>query len=291
MALDLNSETMTPVRALSGETTPDLLPSSASCSGPHMSSMRDTRKPLIISQTLKVHIRPQFLVLEVVKAKKGDHLDGSPSTQFYPLPLAALRDACSCHRCVDPSTRQKNFTSGYSYSVSHQTASLDHDSRKETVLAAVKSAGETVLEVQWPGEVGKSSVYTEEDLRALISQPDGDSWTKRELWDCPRKLTLDHDPLPTFDYLEITKKDAGPADVDKLRQMLRVLQSKGIVMIKGVPTVETSDERCTLREVVEWIGHLRKTFYGDTWDVINLKSDSRNVAYTDKDLGLHMDLL
>ncbi|KAF9238090.1 hypothetical protein BU15DRAFT_75480 [Melanogaster broomeanus] len=37
-------------------------------------------------------------------------------------------------------------------------------------------------------------------------------------------------------------------------------------------------------------GELRTTFYGDMWDV-KIAHNSRNIAYTDLDLGLRMDLL
>lgn len=38
------------------------------------------------------------------------------------------------------------------------------------------------------------------------------------------------------------------------------------------------------------MGEIRHTFYGPLWDVRSLGSSSRNIAYTNVDLGLHMDL-
>lgn len=63
------------------------------------------------------------------------------------------------------------------------------------------------------------------------------------------------------------------------------LQDYGLVLIDGVPELETSVER-----IGERIGPLRDTFYGRTWDVKD-KPNAENVAYTSKHLGLHMDLL
>jgi hypothetical protein len=72
--------------------------------------------------------------------------------------------------------------------------------------------------------------------------------------------------------------------------MLNQLHSAGIVVIKGVPTDKTEDKDCSLREVMGLIGELRNTFYGETWNVRNVPN-SRNVAYTNLNLGMHMDLL
>jgi len=38
------------------------------------------------------------------------------------------------------------------------------------------------------------------------------------------------------------------------------------------------------------LGEIRNTFYGPLWNVRSLGSASRNIAYTNVDLGLHMDL-
>lgn len=38
------------------------------------------------------------------------------------------------------------------------------------------------------------------------------------------------------------------------------------------------------------LGEIRHTFYGSLWNVRSLGSSSRNIAYTNLDLGLHMDL-
>ena len=58
----------------------------------------------------------------------------------------------------------------------------------------------------------------------------------------------------------------------------------------GVPNAETSDETCELRALAAAFGRIRYTFYGHVWNVRNIK-ESRNIAYTNLDLGLHMDLL
>ena len=82
----------------------------------------------------------------------------------------------------------------------------------------------------------------------------------------------------------------GSTRDDMLLNTLDQLHRFGIVVIKGVPTDKTGDQDCSLREVMGWIGEIRNTFYGETWNVRNV-ANSKNVAYTDVNLGLHMDLL
>lgn len=68
------------------------------------------------------------------------------------------------------------------------------------------------------------------------------------------------------------------------------LQRYGLAFVTGVPTQETSAEICELRKLAGMFGEIRNTFYGELWDVRNIRN-SRNIAYTNLDLGLHMDLL
>jgi hypothetical protein len=68
------------------------------------------------------------------------------------------------------------------------------------------------------------------------------------------------------------------------------LSKYGLLFVSGVPNGETSNEACELRRLGERFGELRPTFYGLLWDVINLRN-SKNIAYTNLELGLHMDLL
>ena len=68
------------------------------------------------------------------------------------------------------------------------------------------------------------------------------------------------------------------------------LKKYGLLFMTGVPNEETSNERCELKKLAEVFGEIRPTFYGQLWDVMNVK-ESKNIAYTNLDLGLHMDLL
>ena len=68
----------------------------------------------------------------------------------------------------------------------------------------------------------------------------------------------------------------------------------GFAFVTGLPTEKTATEAgpnsASLRDLAEMMGEIRNTFYGPLWDVQS-KASSRNIAYTNLDLGLHMDLL
>ncbi|GJJ13052.1 hypothetical protein Clacol_007301 [Clathrus columnatus] len=64
----------------------------------------------------------------------------------------------------------------------------------------------------------------------------------------------------------------------------------GLVFLTGVPIDKTDDLHCEVRRMGEIFGRIRETFYGQVWDVISVRN-STNIANTNLDLGLHMDLL
>ncbi|KAF7343270.1 Glycoside hydrolase family 5 protein [Mycena venus] len=75
-----------------------------------------------------------------------------------------------------------------------------------------------------------------------------------------------------------------------LRVAIDQLCKHGLLFVTGVPNEETADATCELRKLAGTFSQIRDTFYGQVWDVVNVRN-SRNIAYTNLDLGLHMDLL
>lgn len=76
------------------------------------------------------------------------------------------------------------------------------------------------------------------------------------------------------------------------------LVEDGIAFVTGLPTeVKGSElfpgpESPELARLAEMLGEIRHTFYAPLWNVRSLPSAvSKNIAYTNVDLGLHMDLL
>ncbi|KAK0553018.1 Protoheme IX farnesyltransferase, mitochondrial [Tilletia horrida] len=73
--------------------------------------------------------------------------------------------------------------------------------------------------------------------------------------------------------------------------LLTSLLRDGVNFVTGLPTSPTGPETAFLNNLASLTGEIRHTFYGHTWDVRSLGAASRNIAYTNVDLGLHMDLL
>lgn len=69
---------------------------------------------------------------------------------------------------------------------------------------------------------------------------------------------------------------------------LEQLTTYGLLLIRGVPHASTGPK--DLEGLAARFGELRETLYGRTFDVRTLRQ-STNIAYTNLDLGLHMDLL
>ena len=64
----------------------------------------------------------------------------------------------------------------------------------------------------------------------------------------------------------------------------------GLLFVTDVPTQDRDNRTCELRHLASLFGEIRETFYGELWDVKNVRN-SRNIAYTNLGLDLPMDLL
>ncbi|GMK56394.1 hypothetical protein CspeluHIS016_0302340 [Cutaneotrichosporon spelunceum] len=201
------------------------------------------------------------------------------------LTLARLRDACPCPNCIHPSTRQKTHTSG---EAAREVASLPEVSARLGEADGVQG-----LFVQWAEHEG---FYPLGLIRRLLAgRVRGTSYIEntlqRKLWD---RETFERE-ANNF-YTEYSDLHAGKpgealdAHPKALLRLLEQLQVYGLAVVRGLPTSETGNKECSLRELAESVGLLRNTFYGETWDVRNVPN-SKNVAYTNLNLGLHVDLL
>jgi alpha-ketoglutarate-dependent taurine dioxygenase len=74
-------------------------------------------------------------------------------------------------------------------------------------------------------------------------------------------------------------------DQTAFTQAMRALADYGLIFVKDVPDSREEVERIATR-----MGPLRNSFYGSTWDVRSVPK-AKNVAYTNQNLGFHMDLL
>ena len=213
------------------------------------------------------------------------------STIIYPL----LRDACPCPACIDPSTRQKLHTSGQAYIVDRRF-NWKVQSADFVQATTDPSTGDHGLQVVWVGDGAGTedhvSFFSWDRIRQLVDVPArqtyrSDRAVPRVLWQNTQELA--QSPDLRFSYDQVVGQSGRPSD-DILLRILEQLQVYGLVVLEGVPTDPTGDKTCMLRQVAEWLGEIRNTFYGETWDVKTMVN-SKNIAYTNLDLGLHMDLL
>jgi hypothetical protein len=225
-------------------------------------------------------------------APEGDRSVASTSEGV--ITYARLRDCCPCPKCIHPSTRQKTHTSG---EAARFVSELGNEVLDARGLHAATSEAGAGIEVHWPAVDGAahSSFYPVSLLQRLTSQRvRGHTYLNdtvaRRLWTA-RELTQSEDLWINYDELNAATpgQPLAPRRDVQLR-LLEQLQVYGLAFVRGLPTDKTDNDDCRLREFAETIGGLRNTFYGETWNVKSVVN-SKNVAYTNLNLGLHMDLL
>ena len=79
--------------------------------------------------------------------------------------------------------------------------------------------------------------------------------------------------------------DYADALNSKFKQLLENVNKHGISFVKQTP-----NDLDSFKKLVNKFGCIQETFYGAFWDVKN-NPEAKNIAYTNLQLGLHMDLL
>ena len=197
----------------------------------------------------------------------GVFVDGKPAS-FPPL---LLRDLCECTSCLDPSTKQKLFS----------TADVPSDIKSRAITQ--DTSGVTLL---WENDIlgyGEDHVTTldMDTIRSLrdfgaapSAETPGYEPGKQLVWDAQQ-----------YRQLEDVDYDAYMQDEATLYRALQQLHTYGLLFLRNVPEDEKS-----VSTIAERIGPVKNTFYGYTWDVRSVP-EAKNVAYTSQDLGFHMDLM
>ncbi|KAG6380259.1 gamma-butyrobetaine dioxygenase [Boletus reticuloceps] len=179
-----------------------------------------------------------------------------------------LRDSCQCPSCVHPSTLQKL----------HRSSDIPVDTRPVPGGLTTTSGG---VHIRWID--GHESFYETAYLERYSSPSELRRFhrdTEQILWNAS---SITQTPDLYIPYQELLEPSRLLAVISQLTQY-------GLLFVTGVPNKQTSNDTCELRTLANIFGELRTTFYGGLWDVKNVRN-SRNIAYTNLDLGLHMDLL
>ncbi|OZJ05071.1 hypothetical protein BZG36_02103 [Bifiguratus adelaidae] len=184
-----------------------------------------------------------------------------------------LRDNCLCPQCIHPSTRQKVHSSG---NIPLDIKPIDVTTTDE----AIKIQWNKPLEGQNASEP-HVSIFPKSWLQSYASKENRSRFRFNEQAPLPWGGKQCENAQLWIDY----KDFANPNSTVALYRALDHLFQYGIVFLKDVPTEDHS-----VVKVAEHIGPIKNTFYGTSWDVKS-KRQSKNVAYTDLNLGYHMDLL
>jgi len=190
------------------------------------------------------------------------------------FPYVWLRDSCQAPESINPKTGHKL----------HCTSDIPLDIAPIEGESGIKVT-ESGLEISWND--GRQSIFKKQWLETYSSPVveekfHWDDTFKTQPW--TRASISATSTLTGIPYQKFLSSD------EELLKAMEQLAKYGLLFIRGVPNEETSDEKCELKRLAERIGNMRKTFYGLVWDVVKLK-DGRNVAFTNLDLRLHMDLL
>lgn len=199
---------------------------------------------------------------------KGQLFAESGSTEPLVSPIL-LREACKCDLCVDPSDRQRNYEYSDIPTDIHVASSTQSFDGNETII-------------EWKNDIRPNhhSTFDKATISSLLKPFRNPAW---QLYERPRKVWT-RETFRTAENVRIDYNDYM-SDEKTLAKTLHLLWRDGLVFLDGVPEAEES-----VKTIVNRIGPLQNTFYGETWDVKS-KPQAKNVAYTSKFLGFHMDLL
>lgn len=194
------------------------------------------------------------------------------------FPYVWLRDSCQCSSCVHPSTRQKL----------HRSSDIPLDVKPVSAEDSVRTVeSPDGIEVKWDATDHEMhiSFYSLDFLKRHSTSTNLDAFHK----------DVAAEPWTSAGYAKLARDDlfvpyADLSNTDTLLSIYTRLVRHGLVFLRDVPNIHTSDKECELRVLATTLGEIRKTFYGETWDVRSVRN-SKNIAYTNLDLGLHMDLL
>ncbi|KAK4047238.1 hypothetical protein OIV83_005542 [Microbotryomycetes sp. JL201] len=214
---------------------------------------------------------PDSVVIQLESPQQG-------ASHVLTVPNLFLRDASVHPSHVHPSSKQKLFRTtdvpadgqikGYGV---HEINGQDHLIMEWTSrLKGFKETDESgTLSVTPLGLL--VGILREQDPLAL---PLYTPWTRQLL----------NERLTPQDFDGVLTKERTTLD------MLDDLLRDGIAFVKHVPTDNKAGQYTDLRTLVERISSIRNTWYGNLFDV-KAEVGSKNIAYTNLDLGLHMDLV
>ncbi|WFD34997.1 heme o synthase [Malassezia cuniculi] len=250
------------------------------------------------SSDARIHVGSTGIVLEAPTAGV---------TQPFVFDYVWLRDACRSAESVHPSTQQKLFHTT-DVPLAAPGDSLLHASEQPVRIAGSADAPELLIDYSPKHAVVNEFTRTISPEAVKVADA---PHTAR----IPLSLLFDHAVAKRYaashcDVLSVAepwdaatlKENGRPLSISwpevktpqGLLALLTAALRDGFAFVTELPTEKTSSEpgpdAASLRELATTIGTLRHTLYGTLWNVQSI-AESRNIAYTNLDLGFHMDLL
>uniref|UniRef100_A0A336MZN0 CSON007050 protein n=1 Tax=Culicoides sonorensis TaxID=179676 RepID=A0A336MZN0_CULSO len=209
---------------------------------------------------------PKFSVKYVTKTSQYLILEENDK-KSYEYPLIWLRDNCQCSKCFHKTSSSRTIN-WEKFSLNQNVKNLVHDQENRTINIEWDDDHKSEFDENWLIERNFSEEnrvnYLNNSYRPL----------KAPLWG---KTDFDR-ILKTFAYEKVIGTDQGLFD------WLDALSRNGIAIIRGTPL-----NRNECRRLADRVGFIRKTHYGEEFEVI-AKEGTSNVAYLSSTLQLHTDL-
>ncbi|CAG8494818.1 4676_t:CDS:2 [Ambispora gerdemannii] len=196
-----------------------------------------------------------------------------------------LRDNCNCAECIHPTSRQKLHSSAQIPLNIEPISTMMYDEGIEILWGKELLKNISISpSISSKNAIHHKSLFTQNFLHSYKSKRNISSKRLNNLpvshWDAAlirsKNLWVEYDHFISYDRV--------------LLHALIQIWKYGLVFLRNVPEFNSLDGKAGIIKVVERIGSLQNTIYGNIWDVKSIP-DSRNIAYTALELGLHMDLL
>nr|CAG8670323.1 4946_t:CDS:2 [Entrophospora candida] len=228
-----------------------------------------------------------------------------------------LRDNCQCSQCVHPNSGQKLFsTANIPLDIKPLSINFMEDSVEvawdKPLLLSLNTKGSQKSDSLFMSSIkSHKSIYSLNFLKAFSVVPSSSSLSidsTTRLTNDITKINTSNPFLPrhnrfvnhilwdkSFFSEKITSIDYSNymSSNKNLLKTLEHLWRYGLVFINNVPIAlheNEGEKQLAIENVVKQIGTIKNTFYGRTWDVVSLPG-AKNIAYSNLELGLHMDLL
>ncbi|KAJ5463829.1 hypothetical protein N7475_008773 [Penicillium sp. IBT 31633x] len=184
------------------------------------------------------------------------------------LPYTYLRDLCQCGSCKDEHSKQRSFRTS--------------DIPKDIAPSQVNWNG-TKLSITWATDIlGSKPAHESTWDRDFLEKPIFNTHRQHQSAECKQTIWGRAEMEKSQHW--VSYKDYT-TDEFKFAAAMRQLQRQGLIFVKDIP-----DSRLMVEKIATRMGPLRNTFYGSTFDVRTVP-EATNVAYTNKFLGFHMDLM